>query len=64
MAAPDQDTLARPLARRERHQLCDLALQVGPDAPTLCDGWTVFDLIAHLVVRENAGHWRPEGSCW
>src|SRR5690606_35641683 len=24
-----------------------------PDAPTLCDGWTAADLVAHLIVREN-----------
>lgn len=42
-----------PLARRERHELCDLALSVGEDAPTLCGDWTVKDLVAHLLVREN-----------
>jgi uncharacterized protein (TIGR03085 family) len=26
---------------------------VGPDAPTLCEGWTTRDLLAHLVVRER-----------
>src|SRR5258705_13521617 len=26
-------------------------LSVGPDAPTLCEGWTTRDLAAHLVVR-------------
>lgn len=41
------------LARRERHELCDLALTVGEDAPTLCGDWTVKDLVAHLLVREN-----------
>ena len=40
-------------ARRERGALCDLALAVGPDAPTLCDPWTVRDLIVHLLVRER-----------
>jgi uncharacterized protein (TIGR03085 family) len=25
----------------------------GPDAPTLCEGWTTKDLAAHLVVRER-----------
>jgi uncharacterized protein (TIGR03085 family) len=24
----------------------------GPEAPTLCEGWTARDLAAHLVVRE------------
>jgi uncharacterized protein (TIGR03085 family) len=42
-----------PLARRERHELCDLALTVGEDAPTLCGDWTVKQLVAHLLVREN-----------
>jgi uncharacterized protein (TIGR03085 family) len=41
------------IARRERGALCDLALQVGADAPTLCAGWTAGDLVAHLVVRER-----------
>lgn len=42
-----------PLARREREALCDLALQVGADAPTLCEGWDAGDLVAHLLVRER-----------
>jgi uncharacterized protein (TIGR03085 family) len=41
-------------ARAERTHLCDLALETGPDAPTLCGDWTVRDLVAHLVVRENS----------
>ncbi|SDG80725.1 TIGR03085 family protein [Sinosporangium album] len=40
-------------ARAERAALCDLFDQVGPDAPTLCAGWTTFDLAAHLVLRET-----------
>ena len=28
-------------------------LQLGPDAPTLCEGWTTYDLAAHLYVREH-----------
>ena len=46
------------LARRERSALADLALEVGPDAPTLCEGWTTRDLLAHVVVRESS----PLGS--
>ena len=42
------------LARRERHALCDLALALGPDVPTLCGEWTCRDLVAHLLVRENS----------
>ncbi len=40
-------------ARRERAALADLLLSVGPDAPTLCAGWTTRDLAAHLVVRDR-----------
>ena len=45
-------------ARRERRLLADLLLAVGPDVPTLCEGWTTRDLAAHLVVRER----RPDAS--
>ena len=45
--------MSTPLARRERHELCDLALTVGEDAPTRCGEWTVKELVAHLLVREN-----------
>ncbi|GAA2477329.1 TIGR03085 family metal-binding protein [Streptomyces thermolineatus] len=40
-------------ARRERLLLADLLEGAGPDAPTLCEGWTTRDLAAHLVVRER-----------
>lgn len=40
-------------ARTERAALCDLLLQLGPDAPTLCAGWSTRDLAAHLVLRER-----------
>jgi len=42
-----------PLDATERDQLCDLFLELGPDAPTLCQGWSTLDLAAHLVVRER-----------
>ena len=42
------------MARRERHDLCDLALALGPDAPTLCGDWDARDLVAHLLVRETS----------
>lgn len=38
----------------ERRQLAELFLEVGPDAPTLCEGWVTRDLAAHLHVRENS----------
>lgn len=46
------------LASEERHALAQLFMEVGPDAPTLCAGWTTRDLAAHLVVRES----RPDAA--
>jgi uncharacterized protein (TIGR03085 family) len=40
-------------SRDERAALTDLMATLGPDAPTLCGGWTTRDLAAHLVVRER-----------
>ena len=45
-------------AQFERNALCDLLLSVGPDAPTLCEGWTAADLAAHLITRER----RPDAA--
>lgn len=45
--------MPHPLDARERAQLCLRFDELGPDAPTLCEGWTTFDLAAHLVVRER-----------
>jgi len=33
-------------------------VEVGPDAPTLCEGWTTRDLAAHIIVRES----RPDAA--
>ncbi len=33
--------------------MCDLFDRVGPDHPTLCEGWATYDLAAHLWVRES-----------
>jgi uncharacterized protein (TIGR03085 family) len=41
------------LARRDRIGLCDLLDELGPDAPTLCAGWSTRDLAAHLVARDR-----------
>jgi uncharacterized protein (TIGR03085 family) len=41
------------LAQRERLALCDLALSLDPETPTLCGDWDVSDLLAHLIVRER-----------
>jgi uncharacterized protein (TIGR03085 family) len=46
-----------PIDVRERAQLCDLLLELGPDAPTLCEGWTTADLAAHLILREHFHRW-------
>ena len=40
-------------AQTERALLCDALLAVGPSAPTLCEGWTAYDLAAHVWLREN-----------
>jgi uncharacterized protein (TIGR03085 family) len=40
-------------ARDERIGICDLFVEVGPDAPTLCERWTTHDLAAHLWIRET-----------
>jgi uncharacterized protein (TIGR03085 family) len=45
-------------ARAEREELADTLVRVGPDSPTLCDGWSAADLAAHLVVRES----RPDAA--
>ena len=50
--APDTD------AQAERGVLCDLFEELGPEARTLCEGWTTRDLAAHLVVRER----RPDSG--
>ena len=41
------------VAGAERSALADLMLRLGPDEPTLCEGWTTRDLAAHLAVRER-----------
>jgi uncharacterized protein (TIGR03085 family) len=46
------------LAQQERQTLCDLFLDRGAEAPTLCEGWLTRDLAAHLVVRER----RPDSG--
>ena len=54
----DLGVKAIDVARAERQEICDLFLEVGPDAPTLCTGWTTRDLAAHLIVRES----RPDAA--
>ena len=40
------------VAQRERAALVETLRVVGPEAPTLCEGWNTRDLAAHLVIRE------------
>jgi uncharacterized protein (TIGR03085 family) len=51
-------TFVTAYAKDERRQLADLLLRLGPDQPTLCEGWTTRDLAAHIVVRER----RPDAA--
>jgi uncharacterized protein (TIGR03085 family) len=48
-----QEGASASFAQRERGALADLFGEVGPDASTLCEGWTTRDLVAHLVLREG-----------
>ena len=46
------------LATAQRQALSDLFDRVGPDAPTLNEGWTTRDLAAHLATRDR----RPDAA--
>lgn len=50
--------VSKALAHAERKTICDLFEALGPDHPTLCEGWSNFHMVAHLVVRE----WNPVAS--
>jgi uncharacterized protein (TIGR03085 family) len=41
------------LAQLERSELADLFAKVGPDHPTLDEGWQAQDLLVHLLIRER-----------
>jgi uncharacterized protein (TIGR03085 family) len=41
------------IAQYERSHLATLLADLGPDAATLCGGWSTRDLAAHLVMRER-----------
>jgi uncharacterized protein (TIGR03085 family) len=45
-------------AYAERLALANEMAESGPDAPTLCTGWTVRDLAAHVILRER----RPDAA--
>lgn len=38
----------------ERARLTHTLLEIGPNMPTLCDGWSTRDLAAHLWLRERS----------
>jgi uncharacterized protein (TIGR03085 family) len=44
--------------RDERAAISATLDELGPDAPTLCEGWTTADLAAHIVLRER----RPDAA--
>lgn len=44
---------ASSITATERDLLAALIQQIGPGAPTLCEGWTVRHLLVHLVIREG-----------
>ncbi len=46
------------LAQRHRQAFCDAAEAAGPEGSTLCRGWKVSDLLAHVVVRDS----RPDAA--
>jgi uncharacterized protein (TIGR03085 family) len=46
------------IASAERAALIDLLEGLGPEAPTLCEGWQTRQLAAHLLVRER----RPDAA--
>jgi len=56
----DPDPYSHPMtySRDERRALCALLDKTGPEAPTMCEGWTTLDLAAHLVLREH----RPDAG--
>ncbi|MFI7480900.1 TIGR03085 family metal-binding protein [Kocuria sp. M1R5S2] len=40
-------------ANVERRHLAALLRRLGPDAPTLCDGWSARELAVHIVLRDG-----------
>lgn len=45
-------------ATEERRRFAEALADVGPDADTLCEGWTARDLAAHVILRER----RPDAA--
>ncbi len=53
MTPADSTPHSTTLAQIERAALADLLVKLGPDEPTLCEGWDTGDLLAHLLLRER-----------
>jgi uncharacterized protein (TIGR03085 family) len=51
-------TVMSRFAQTERRAMADLMATLGPDAPTMCEGWQTRDLAAHVVLRER----RPDAA--
>ena len=45
-------------ALEQRRAFVAACREVGPEAPTLCEGWATKDLVAHVYVREH----RPDAA--
>jgi uncharacterized protein (TIGR03085 family) len=45
--------VSRELAQRQLARCCDALAAAGPDARTLCVGWSAWDLAAHLWVLKH-----------
>ena len=41
------------LRNAQRDEFCRVLSMVAPDAPTLCSGWTAFDLAAHIWILNH-----------
>ena len=41
------------ISKSERQGLVETLKALGPDAPTLCEGWMTKHLLAHLIMRET-----------
>lgn len=46
------------LSAIERADLAAAFISIGPDQPTLCEGWQTQDLLTHLIIRER----RPDAA--
>ena len=45
-------------AAAQRQAFADACAELGPNAPTLCEGWETKELVAHVYVREH----RPDAA--